>query len=136
MTAFTLSCWAARWKARTASAAELWSSYSTISTLRPFTPPAALISSAASLAPLGMATPLIAEVSAMTPILIGSSARAAWDAMPRPNAAASRVWVAFNAVSPLRRSASTRQTATEPEGIRAKCRQPKREVTGVCHTCG
>jgi len=41
---------------------------------RPLTPPLALISSAAILAALGMPTPLIAEVSAMTPILIGSAA--------------------------------------------------------------
>src|ERR1700733_13794027 len=51
-------------------------------------PPALLISSAAILAPLGMPTPLIAEVSAMTPILIGSAAWAGAPASAIPTAAA------------------------------------------------
>src|SRR3569623_3003052 len=59
-----------------------------ISILRPSTPPLALISSAASSAACGIDAPAIACASAMTPILIGSAAKAGLEAANNAPAAA------------------------------------------------
>src|SRR5579872_6739750 len=59
-----------------------------ISILRPSTPPAALISSAASCAACGIDAPAIACASAITPILIGSAAKAGPEAANNAPAAA------------------------------------------------
>src|ERR1700692_569869 len=52
-----------------------------ISILRPSTPPLALISSAANWAACGIDAPAMACASAMTPILIGSAAKAGPEAV-------------------------------------------------------
>src|SRR6202051_4469006 len=59
-----------------------------ISILRPSTPPLALISSAANWAACGIEAPAIAWASAMTPLLMGSAARAWPEVASRPKAVA------------------------------------------------
>src|ERR1700726_2447447 len=61
-----------------------------ISILRPSTPPWALISSAAIWAACGIDAPAMACASAMTPILIGSAAKAGPAAANRPRVVAPR----------------------------------------------
>src|SRR5215813_10866992 len=61
-----------------------------ISILRPSTPPLALISSAAICAACGIDAPAMAWASAMTPILIGSAAKAGLEAATSPRAVAPR----------------------------------------------
>src|ERR1700734_3654449 len=104
MTTLTLSSLTARWNARTESAEGLWLSYVTISIWRPSTPPFALISSAAIWAAWGLDAPAMACASAMTPILIGSAAKACPEAV------------------------ANRQTTAAPRGLRNDQKADRRDI--------